>query len=768
MNNNKIGSIAVKTAARPRARFNFSHDVNTTSDFGYVQPLMCKMLVAGSKTSLSTESLVRSAPLVSPVFGRMKAKINHHFVGMSDLIENFAPFMAQQQVSRSAGTFMPTKLPYMTLQALSALVLIGAKCTIYYSTQQDDSFACPYATSKVTANGTLPTIAASLTTSSSFWNSNYTPSGTNAIFDNYLGPLMAFEEFFDHPQFNIKLPIANYNANSFFDVDTTGINVGSSTSWQNWETVPLESADLLYTRNADYSSVKSLTFAFKLSSFGKHLRKILIGCGYQLDLRSGESVSLMPLLAYFKAYFDTYGLTLYNKWETTNCYKLCRLFDQQNVNNLTAAYDATAYGTTAWFAAFWGFVNDLGSCWYTDSQDFVSAHTVTNAVSPSPSALNPHVLSVDNAPHIDYSDISSILGSLSAPNGHAYIDAVKHGQLDSEYLKKLYIWTNRNTIAGQRIAELLRVQGLGKFVDEQKTNFIGAHEFILPVSDVTSTSDTYKPASANDPATGSLVGEVAGKSVEYNQSKTFSFENEEVGFWVTLFALVPESGYCQAIDKNVTCTEPYDFYRPDFDGLGYEATRKSQVVGAIDWSVGNSSDGGNPSLSTTFGFIPRGSAFKFAQNICNGDFSLRSTRNGYTTFFLDKLIMVGERYVTRDAGSDTTEKKVYWTERLLEPSKLPTASPLWRYVARYAWLGLYDRIFAQVGADQQRDVGGNNYWSYFSSGYSKFEYIGQSFDHFLMHNIFNMQYYAPMLPVEKSFETYDTDGEKPNSTVGKA
>lgn len=57
MNNNKIGSIAVKTAARPRARFNFSHDVNTTSDFGFVQPLMCKMLVPGSKTTLGTESL---------------------------------------------------------------------------------------------------------------------------------------------------------------------------------------------------------------------------------------------------------------------------------------------------------------------------------------------------------------------------------------------------------------------------------------------------------------------------------------------------------------------------------------------------------------------------------------------------------------------------------------------------------------------------------------------------------------------------------------
>lgn len=762
MNNNKIGSIAVKTAARPRARFNFSHDVNTTSDFGYVQPLMCKMLVPGSKTTLGTESLVRSAPLVSPVFGRMKAKINHHFVGFSDLIENFSPFLAGQDVSRSSGTFTPRELPRMSLKALSALCLIGAKCTIYYSTQNDDSVACPYATSRVNATGTLPALAASLTTSSSFFNSNYSGSVNIPYFDNYLGSAIAFQEFFDDSSYNLKLPIANYNENSFFDVDPTSVASGrTSTSWQNWDTVELDSADLLYTRPADYTNIKSITFAFKLSSFGKHLRKIFIGCGYQLDLRSDELVSMMPLFAYFKAYFDTYGLTLYSKWETTNCYKLCRFYDQQNSYIYDYAYN-TSYNAQPWFAAFWGFVNDLGSTWYTDSQDFVSAHTVTTAVSPTPSGITGKVVDVDSVPHIDYSDISSVLGSLSAPNGHAFIDAVKHGQLDSEYLKKLYIWTNRNTIAGQRIAELLKMQGLGKFVDEQKTNFIGAHEFLLPVSDVTSTADTLKDGA------GSLVGEVAGKSVEYNQSKTFSFENDEFGFWVTLFAIIPESGYCQALDKSVTCVEPFDFPRPDFDTLGYEATRKSQVVGAIDWSVGNNSDGTSGTLASTFGYIARGSAFKFCQNICNGDFSLRSTRNGYTTFFLDRIILVGERYVARDAANDTTEKKMYWTERLLEPSKLPTASPLWRYVARFAWLGLYDRIFATLGVDTQRDVGGNNYWSFFSSGYSKAEYIGQSYDHFLMHNIFNMQYYAPMVPVEKSFETYDHDTETPNTSVGKA
>ena len=59
-------------------------------------------------------------------------------------------------------------------------------------------------------------------------------------------------------------------------------------------------------------------FAFRLSNFGKRLRKILMGLGYQIDFRAKNEVSILPLFAYYKAYFDSFGLTLYQNYLHTN------------------------------------------------------------------------------------------------------------------------------------------------------------------------------------------------------------------------------------------------------------------------------------------------------------------------------------------------------------------------------------------------------------------------------------------------------------------
>ena len=90
MKTNTLGKVSMQTANRPRARFDLSHNVNTTFGFGETQPLTCRLLVPGSKTIVSNESLIRLAPMVSPTFGLMKLKTWHYFVGMSDLTRNFS------------------------------------------------------------------------------------------------------------------------------------------------------------------------------------------------------------------------------------------------------------------------------------------------------------------------------------------------------------------------------------------------------------------------------------------------------------------------------------------------------------------------------------------------------------------------------------------------------------------------------------------------------------------------------------------------------
>ena len=60
------------------------------------------------------------------------------------------------------------------------------------------------------------------------------------------------------------------------------------------DVVPLDKADLCYTCQINGTT---WNFAFRLSSFGKRLRKAIIGCGYQVNLNSGAKVNLLPLFA---------------------------------------------------------------------------------------------------------------------------------------------------------------------------------------------------------------------------------------------------------------------------------------------------------------------------------------------------------------------------------------------------------------------------------------------------------------------------------------
>ena len=95
---------------------------------------------------------------------------------------------------------------------------------------------------------------------------------------------------------------------------------------------------------------------------------------------------------------------------------------------------------------FRNFIYDLGNCFATAPQDYISSHTASTAVSPSPmSALS--YINVDTGEGSAVSQTSSDYpGGGALTNPHAYIGQIIHSHLDSEYLKKLYKWTNRTHI----------------------------------------------------------------------------------------------------------------------------------------------------------------------------------------------------------------------------------------------------------------------------------------------------------------------------------
>lgn len=741
MKTSNLGNVAVSTATRKREKFNLTHDVNTTCGFGETQPLVCRLLPPNTKSKMSVESLVRLAPMVSPTFGRISLKFWHYFVGISDLIQSFAGMMSQEPVNLGGSTYKPTAVPYIGLNHLSAIVLCGAQCTIYEcsseNTNPDDSkLNALWETYKyIDDSARCAQIMADL-------NANIRTGHSFPEFGGYQGTALRLELINPTGNNNAWIPLANPDGlTSFFlqspAFDSDGVPI-------EWQPVSLEGADYVIIRQVNN---KTYAFAFRLSAFGKRLRKILLGCGYQVNFSSSKNVSMLPLFAYFKAYFDVFGLTLYQGWETTNCAVILKRVDAQHLPDMLHWYTNNAH-------EFWSFIYDLGCCWVTDPQDFVSAHMTTNAVSPAISTtFKNSFVDVTNTPNITTIDSTDETG-LTQDNGHSYIDDIAHGQLDSELLKRLYRWTNRNTIAGRRLAELMKLQGLGDYMDSCKPSFIGHSEVNINVNDVTATAETFKP----DGKTAQNLGSYAGKGIGYDDSKTFEYENSEFGYWVTLCAVVPEAGYCQSVDGNNFCIDKFDFYNPEFDGLGMEMDSKLNVVGSLDWSSGfdGNLDGG-------FGYIPRYSSLKIAHNKMNGDFNLRGTRSAYLPYTLDKIIDVGERLVERDGDSD---KRYIVTKQFL-PTRFPTAGNVWRFNSRYPWLNHFKRIFVDnselIETLYQQRVAYKD-----EHTLKNLEIAGNMYDDFLVHNIVKLISYAPMLPISESFETYDEEIEKPNTAIGKA
>lgn len=852
MKANTQSKIKISKSGYKRSKFNLSHDVNSTFSFGEIQPVGCRMLQPGSKTTVSTQSLLRLAPLVAPTFGRLKYKTFNQFVDVMDIFPNYDAMMAQQPVNRNGRTKVPQKVPSIKLGQLSSWCYQGAKATLYWvdegthgsdfstnaaraAAAERGEYVTWFKPNKESVGNTIPS---NVTTMLDFVFEN---SGINKPF---IGKNNAFQYIPGAPTlypdwltnstgyymaFRPKLAKSDsWNAAYTGSTTYTGedyiilLSLNSSnngTSLRNMllpynpsvladaivenpasAYVSMSSADSLIefmvtSKDANNNDVEHYyCLALEFSDYGKRIRKILQGCGYQIDIGSDELVSILPLLAQYKAYFDIFGLQLYQGWETTYAAKLIDFIKNNFIEVIDfERYDGQAtdairiagmpYGTgqsiyrTDIFTSFCSFMfAEVAQEWYTDSPDWIGSHMSKLAVSANgpDEFLSVDGSGVDSTAHvqngvtnqggtlidygqIDYNQDSAILDTSTTSNGvHAFIDQIQHGQVDAELLKRLYKWTNRNTILGREIAKILRAQGLGDYVDECKSNFIGSTDNMITISDVVSMADTD-----NGQGQGAVLGEYGGKGLQYIEDKVLVFENDSLGYWITLATVVPEAGYVQGIDPTLTALDKFSLYNPDFDALGMEITKKSVLVGCnYDVQSVNSAHGTANRLG--FGFTPRYSKFKVAQNIVNGDFNRHALRNTYLPYTLDKQLYVNDFDTTSERLVTLSNGDVIGTlnlKRSLVPETLPVAGNIWRTPTKYPWLGHFNRIFMNVGDRRSTDITDTGAYH---GGDSAIGFTDFNSDNILMHSIVNMNTYAPMKPIE---ESYGIEDDEPQ-TVG--
>lgn len=82
--------------------FDLSHDVKMSLNMGDLVPTMCMECVPGDKFNISCDSLLRFAPLVSPVMHRIDVTMHYFFVPWRLLWNNFEKYITNSQ---DAGAF---------------------------------------------------------------------------------------------------------------------------------------------------------------------------------------------------------------------------------------------------------------------------------------------------------------------------------------------------------------------------------------------------------------------------------------------------------------------------------------------------------------------------------------------------------------------------------------------------------------------------------------------------------------------------------------
>lgn len=702
----KISKISVEKVGEARkARFNYDHDVASTYGFGEVQPVMIRPCVQGQETHVwQVNSMVRLSPMAVATFGRIDYRISNHFVPFEDILPSWKQILGNQPTVYDGTGQVPHKFPTITQDFLQVML------SIY-----------PYATYSMNIRG-----------------------GSNSA--NY--------DWQYNPELN---PTDLYKLGSVFPNSNNSFGQGSlftATQFLPYANVSQVTSDgdhvnYLLPDAADFNcffhdtSVTDSDFLFltKLTDKGKRLYKILTGLGYKPSFNSDMQLNLLPLLAFYKAYFDAYSVPQYQNWYETNAYKLIKELEMVGPS---VTFDLLISPTDTRVQYLFDFFKDLSECWYSEAADYVSACTPADGSLPGTESQRIDQLSYSRAGGI--ADATSTFNNYT-PDGrenesfNSYTAIPALDQVSDEILKKLYLSVDRESAVGYNIKNRLNAKGYKSYVDDCESYFLGKKSIPVQIFDVNSTSDTANSGLT----TGAPLGAYTGKGLVYSESNEFSYTNSELGYIITLGVIVPISSNVNALDPTLLGIDRYTFYNADYDAVGLEQISRAEI-GHLQGTTNNEI----PTRDyTLFGFLPRYTGYKVApSNILNGEFSMKSSRQSWLPYTLDKVIVQNDTHMTANSFDPSTGKfKTNDTFLTAREWQMPSAGQDWRYPTNAPWKGNFNRIFLQ--GDIPYNSGST--WDYSGA------YPDPANDNFLVHNIIDCKAWAFMKPLEDSYDTKDED-----------
>jgi hypothetical protein len=595
-----------------------SFDNNTTYPFGVVQPLMSQRLDANSHLSVNIRQLIRLAPMPVPTFARLFSNNEVSFVPTVEVCPYYEAFLSQLSYKGTSQTFYPTKLPVVSNSLLLWLLL-------------NNSDFCWW--SAFDANGTLIRDYTSKLTS-------WSQALQTALFKKAYYPQLQDDSILNSKDNFVSIASADFK----FLLD-----------------------------NPDSTKV---VLAFKLSPAGRRVRTNILGLGYSLNA-DPTPVSMIPLLSYYKAWFDLYAPVRLLSWTDTLAFQLVRFIEDY-------IWDFSIPQQNTSFPVFEKFFNLLSETFFVAKDDIVSVHRAEIVTTPG-----------TTMPFSPVDGIAEPYDSLGRSQ-HELPQLLDGGDgfslITLQALQRFTRYFSKNSVIGRRISEYIKVHYGASVASSLYKDANHVHSFTYPLSvdDIMSTSDTFEVT--GDTSKGELLGSYGGKGIGFDKS-SFEFTAPSDGYLFVLGSISTPTGYFQGNNGDLYVIDFDTTPLPDFDALGYEVSPVGQFFGDNGVLPSQVSPHKGVDFTAGFGYVPRFTGLKYHKNIVNGDISRPSTADSLSAYHLNRIVTP---YLLEQTSLDTSGNLPVCKYKFTS-TDVPKASIAWRYLSQYEWLGNYNRIFYNEG-----------------------------------------------------------------------
>lgn len=684
-------SVLLGTSAHKNYTHNLSFDNNTTMDFGFLQPLLSHFMLPNSSISVNSKQLVRLAPMPTPSFARMYLQNYARFVKMTDVVPYFESLLSGISFTTPSGVSVkPTQMPVTTNSFLLWNILCLSRCSVY------EKYAIG-----VNEYG---------------WK--HIPLDLTSDISDFRDCLLN--------RFGFSKSLTLALAPDFAVPSDSAIS-------------PLMSDYIVEDDFANDTSDTTYLFCFQFSTRAKHLRKQLLGLGYSLNGEDNKPVSIAPILAYYKAYYDYFGLTRDIQFEQTNCFKIIGLVWEY----VTNFYQLDGSVSQSNLLLFIDFLRDFVNLYYTDASSYIAAHRskpMNGAASRMP-AVNTSLYSLVNyASH----DTPRYIKPNNFGVPHVEADPPLTTWLSIDLLRRLSRFVSKDSVIGKRLSDWVKVHyGSDVSFDLFKDSFnISEWRTPIDIDDVFSTSETSDIGNKDK---GDYLGAYAGKGIGFGKGG-FTFKAPTHGFVFVMSCIVPITNIFQGNDPTLYAIDNDTIPHPEFDALGYEFTPKGVFL-SDNFLLGKEND---LKLTTAgFGWVPRYTGFKVKKNIVNGDMCCGYFKRDLLPYFNDRLILSHAASVTDivdSSGQSTGNFKFGITS-----NSVPSASTSWQQICKYGFFSNYNRLFYNSKSDTSSGL--DNFLSSFDYG---------EFDNFICQTVFDVKVKNWLKPVQNSYDAVD---DTDNSTV---